>query len=43
MLVIAHTVERIERIYIEISIEKYISRVIAVEQGNTIIIFLLTL
>jgi hypothetical protein len=31
MLVIAHIVEYIEKIYIEISIEKYISRVIAVE------------
>jgi hypothetical protein len=43
MLVIAHTVECIEEIYIEISIEKYISRVIAVEQGNAIVIFLFTL
>jgi hypothetical protein len=43
MLVIAYTVEHIERIYIEISVEKYISRVIAIRQGNAIIIFLLTL
>jgi hypothetical protein len=43
MLVIVYIVECIEGIYIEISVEKYISRVIAIEQGNAIIIFLLTL